>query len=207
MRSLLQRSGIVLARGGVIYKISQKIEKKYVNAKWKSLQKTFKAVGCKSGVTQVPKVIGPECVSIGNGVSFGDDVRLEAWKAYGESCYSPNIVIGDNVVITDRVYVSCIDSVTIGDDVLIGRDVFITDNSHGRVSSTELRMKPVERPLYSKGPIAIGRNVWIGRGVTILAGVTIGSGAVIGAHSLVNKDIPANAVVVGCPAKVIKMLG
>lgn len=53
-------------------------------------------------------------------------------------------------------------------------------------------------------PIEIGNDVWIGANVTILRGVHIGDGAVIGANTLVNKDIPPYAIVVGCPARVIK---
>ncbi|NUZ10663.1 hypothetical protein HUZ36_07720 [Pseudoalteromonas sp. McH1-7] len=53
-------------------------------------------------------------------------------------------------------------------------------------------------------PLSIGNDVWIGANVTVVRGVKIGNGAVIGANSIVTKDVPAYAVVAGCPAKVIK---
>lgn len=56
----------------------------------------------------------------------------------------------------------------------------------------------------SKGDVIIGNDVWIGRGATILSGVNIGNGAVIGAKAVIAKDVPAYAVVVGNPSKVIK---
>jgi maltose O-acetyltransferase len=56
-------------------------------------------------------------------------------------------------------------------------------------------------------PIKIGNNVWIGAKATILKGVTIGDGAIIGANAVVTKDLLANGVAVGNPAKVIKMRG
>ena len=63
-----------------------------------------------------------------------------------------------------------------------------------------------DRPVITCKPVHIKKNVWIGVNVTILAGVTIGENAIIGAGSVVTKDVPDNAVVVGCPAKVIKYL-
>ena len=57
---------------------------------------------------------------------------------------------------------------------------------------------------YSNGDIIIGNDVWIGEDATIMSGVTIGDGAVIGAKSVVSKDVPPYAVVVGNPAKVVK---
>jgi acetyltransferase-like isoleucine patch superfamily enzyme len=53
--------------------------------------------------------------------------------------------------------------------------------------------------------VNIGNNVWIGYGACILRGVTVGDNAIIGTNSVVTKDVPANAVVAGLPAKVIRM--
>ena len=70
----------------------------------------------------------------------------------------------------------------------------------------EMFLPPINRPLFSKGPVVIEDNVWIGDKATILSGVTIGMGAIVGANSVITKDIPAYAVVAGSPAKIIKML-
>lgn len=61
-----------------------------------------------------------------------------------------------------------------------------------------------EESSQTKGDISIGHDVWIGHGATILSGITIGDGAVIGAMSVISKDVPPYAVVVGNPAKIIK---
>ena len=67
-------------------------------------------------------------------------------------------------------------------------------------------LPPLARPVHSNGPIVIGKNVWIGDKVTILPNVTIGDGAIITANAVVTKNIPAYAIAVGCPAKIVKMI-
>lgn len=61
------------------------------------------------------------------------------------------------------------------------------------------------QPLTTKGPIIIEDEAWLGHGVTVLSGVRIGKGAVIGAGSVVTKDVPAGAIAVGVPARVVRM--
>ena len=68
----------------------------------------------------------------------------------------------------------------------------------------ERRIRPSERPLYSKGAIHIGRNVWVGRNVCIMPGVVLGNNVVVGANSVVTHDVPDNCVVAGAPARIIR---
>lgn len=83
---------------------------------------------------------------------------------------------------------------TIEDDTLIAINCTILTNNHDFY----------DRPVITCKPVHIKRNVWIGANVTILPGVTIGENAIVGAASVVTKDVPDNAVVVGNPARVIK---
>ena len=96
--------------------------------------------------------------------------------------------------------------IIIGDGCLFGDNVFITDNFHGMSTIEELHVSPIQRTLYSKGGVFIGKNVWVGRNVCIMPSVSIGDGVVIGANAVITADIPAYCVAAGVPAKVIKQI-
>jgi len=91
-------------------------------------------------------------------------------------------------------------AVTIGDDVLIGPNVQLLTPTHP--------VEPVPRREKWEGgqAIVIGDNVWLGGGVIVCPGVTIGENTVVGAGAVVTRDLPANVVAVGNPARVIRQL-
>lgn len=93
------------------------------------------------------------------------------------------------------------DRIVIGTDSLIAEHVTIRDQDHtfGLGLTTG-------RAGFTTAPIQIGNNVWIGAKVTVTKGVTIGDNVVIGANSVVTRDIPANSVAVGAPARVIRKI-
>ncbi len=90
--------------------------------------------------------------------------------------------------------------------IIIGKQVMIAANCAFYSYDHEVYPdSPIhEQPISSKGPIVIEDEAWLGTGVIVLSGVTIGLGAVVGAGSVVTKSIPAGAIAVGNPAKVIK---
>ena len=91
-------------------------------------------------------------------------------------------------------------TIELGDGVYVGPNTLFTTVTHEIGSSS--KRAGVNR--YS--PIRVGDGVWIGASCTILPGVTIGEGSVVAAGALVNKDVPANTLVGGVPAKVIRDL-
>lgn len=134
------------------------------------------------------------------------EAKIEDIQQLGGRYFSPFVKIGNNVSIESDCHISSINKIIIGDNVLMASFVYISDHSHGEITRAELALPPLERPLYSKGPIIIGNNVWIGEKVCILPNVKIGNSAIIGANSVVTKDIPPYSVAAGSPAKVIKQL-
>ena len=107
-----------------------------------------------------------------------------------------NIHIGRGVFINAGCKFQDQGGIYIGDGSQIGHNTIIATLNHG--------LHPEERLNLFPSPVHIGRGVWIGSGSVILPGVTIGDNAVIGAGSVVTKDIPADMVAVGNPAKVIR---
>ena len=147
-----------------------------------------------------------ENVEIGDNFKCGERLKLRTFNGWKDQSFNPCIRIGNNVSIESDCHIGAINKIIIGDNVLIASFVYISDHSHGEITRAELDLAPLERPLYSKGPIIIGNNVWIGEKVCILPNVRIGDGAIIGANSVVTKDIPPYSVAAGSPAKVIKQL-
>ncbi len=110
------------------------------------------------------------------------------------------ISIGSHSGIGINAYVQ--GPLTIGDHVMMGPEVMIYTSNHA-ISRIDLPMS-LQGHMPSR-PVVIGDDVWIGARVIILPGVTIGKGAVLGAGAVVAKDVPDWAIVVGNPAKVIKL--
>lgn len=178
----------------------QKIDSIY--SKWICLK-----FGIRGGVfisRKINELRGPDCIEIGKGTVFGKMMVLTAWTNYGTEVFKPEIKIGENCNFGDYIHITAINSIRIGNNVLTGRWVTITDNGHGKTTFEDLKIAPLQRPLYTKGPVAIGDNVWIGDKATILPGVTIGRGCVIAANSVVSKDVPPYCVVGGNPAEILK---
>ena len=131
------------------------------------------------------------------GVVFGDQVTLNRY-AYVQGG-DGGVRLGNHVEINNFSIINGTGGVDIGDDTLIGPGVRIISYQHQIAAEQTIRSQP------SAGkPIRIGRDCWIGTNAVILAGVTIGDGAVIGAGAVVTRDIPANVIAIGVPAKITR---
>lgn len=155
-----------------------------------------------------------EFVCIAPDVKLGKDVRLSKFiNLYGceigdETKVGAFVEVQKNASIGKRCKISShtfiCEGVTIEDNVFVGHGVVFINDSFPRATTADGALQTeadwkVERTVVKKGAS-------IGSGSTILSNVTIGENAIVGAGSTVTKDVPANAVVVGCPAKVLRYI-
>ncbi len=145
----------------------------------------------------------------GTGVvlQIGRSGRIElgrwSWVGHGSKlrAHEGVVSIGAKTVLGQECTVSAFQHVSIGRECVIADRVMLIDFEHGTVE--------VDRPVRLQGiykrDVRVGNNVWIGYGACILRGVTVGDNAVIGTNAVVTRDVPANAVVGGVPARLIRM--
>lgn len=112
--------------------------------------------------------------------------------------FGKNITIGKHVFINACCHFQDHGGVTLGDGCQIGHNVVFATLNHG--------IAPTDRENTYPASIVLGKNVWVGSNATILQGVTIGDNAVVAAGAVVTKDVPANTIVGGVPAKVIRRI-
>ena len=168
------------------------------------LKRQFKKVGVGFGLGKDYSVLNPQFIEIGDNFSAGSRFRIEAWDKYNNKEFNPEIVIGNNVVFNTDIHIGCINRIEIGDNCLFASRIYITDHDHGDTTVDSLTQIPIERDLFSKGIVRIKNNVWIGEGAVILSGVSIGENSIIASNAVVTKNFPANSVIGGVPAKIIK---
>jgi acetyltransferase-like isoleucine patch superfamily enzyme len=134
-------------------------------------------------------------VTIGDRSTINDDCYLQTGQG-------GTIEIGPDTHLQPRCQLSAyVGSIRIGARISIAPNVAFYPYDHGIQAGIPVRQQPLE----SKGDIVIEDDVWIGTGVIVLAGVHIGAGAVVAAGSIVTRRVPADAVVAGSPARVIRL--
>src|ERR687895_580567 len=146
---------------------------------------------------------------VGPGVELeierGAKLRLGRWSWIGHGTkirvHEGVVEIGAKTVLGQECTISAFQHVSIGRECIVADRVMLIDFDHGVVET--------ERPIRAQGiykrDVRVGHNVWVGYGACFLRGVTVGDNAVVGTSSVVTKDVPANAVVGGAPARLIRM--
>jgi acetyltransferase-like isoleucine patch superfamily enzyme len=138
-------------------------------------------------------------------IARGAEIRFGRFVWIGDGtkirCHEGVVEIGDKTVMGQECTISAYQHVRIGEQCVIADRAMFIDFDHGVVE--------VERPIRLQGiykrDVIVGSNVWIGYGACVLRGVSVGDNAVIGTNSVVTRDVPANAVVAGIPARIIRM--
>lgn len=142
----------------------------------------------------------------GFGVSAGPFFHIVADRArpveicgWGSPEDHGQVQLGAHCLILPGVRIQSATRIEIGDDCMVAAGAYITDADwHGLYDRTHEG--------GARAPVTLGNNVWIGEGACVLKGVTIGENSVVGARAVVAEDVPANVVVAGNPARVVKGL-
>ena len=132
-------------------------------------------------------------VRFGRFVWVGDGTKIR--------CHEGEVEIGQKTVIGQDCTISAYQRVRIGEQCVIADRAMFIDFDHS--------VGEVEQPIRAQGiykrDVEVGSNVWIGYAACVLRGVSVGDNAIVGANAVVARDVPANAVVGGVPAQVIRM--
>jgi acetyltransferase-like isoleucine patch superfamily enzyme len=132
-------------------------------------------------------------VDFGRFVWIGDKTKIR--------CHEGRVEIGDKTVIGQECTISAYQHVRIGQQCVIADRAMFIDFDHGVVEVE----RPIRRQGIYKRDVVVGSNVWVGYGACVLRGVSVGDNSIVGTNSVVTKDVPANAVVAGIPARIIRM--
>lgn len=165
------------------------------------LAKLFCGFGLNSIIQEDYKISNFTYTLIGTGTFIKDNCWLNICSY--DSTIMPKIIIGDGCQIGSRFTISIANRGIIEKNVIIAPNVYISDCSHNYES--------IGIPIMYQGitsvtnEIIIGENSWIGANSTIVGNVHIGRGCVVGTNSFVTKDVPDYSIVVGSPAKIVKM--
>ncbi|HXE43711.1 MAG TPA: acyltransferase [Conexibacter sp.] len=145
------------------------------------------------------------CPGVQFEIGRGARVVLGRWSWLGHGtkvrAHEGEVLIGAKTVLGQECTISAYQHVAIGRECIVADRVMLIDFDHGVVE--------VERPIRLQGiykrDVNVGHNVWLGYGACILRGVSVGDNTVVGTSSVVTKDLPANAVAAGAPARVLRM--
>lgn len=142
-----------------------------------------------------PEAARPILVDLLGELGEGADVRPPLFVDYGSY-----ITIGAGTFINYNLTALDVAPITIGKDCQLGPNVQLLTPTH------PIEPQPRRDKLEGAKPIVLEDNVWLGGGVIVLPGVTIGENSVIGAGAVVTKDVPANSIAVGNPARVVRSI-
>ncbi|HWC35197.1 MAG TPA: acyltransferase [Mycobacteriales bacterium] len=134
----------------------------------------------------------------GGSLAVGDNTDI---RRFGTYHVGGEIMIGSGCVMSTGLHLHCAERVTVGDLTIIGEYTTIADSRHLRT--------PLDVPIHhatTTAPVAIGANIWMGAHAVIAGGTTVGDMAFVAAGAVVTRDVPANWLVAGVPAKEIREL-
>ena len=160
------------------------------------------AVGRQFQMEQLPYLAGRGSIVIGDGVQLSGKSSIGFSNRAHER---PKLSIGDRSYIAHGCSFAVAQSISIGRHCLIAGGVTVRDfDGHPLDAERRRRLEPT--PVEAIAPVVIGDDVWIGQGATVLKGVSIGARAIVASQAVVTKNVPADVIVAGNPARIVKSL-
>ena len=160
---------------------------------WEHVARTIRLSASLNSSTSIDETRERLSEIIGSGIDPSTTIFVPFHTNFGR-----HTKLGKGIFINHACSFLDLGGITIEDDVQIGPRVNLVTENHP--------LDPADRKSLLLKSILIKKNAWIGAGATILPGVTIGENAVVAAGALVNKDVPADTVVAGIPAKVVRTI-
>jgi acetyltransferase-like isoleucine patch superfamily enzyme len=157
-------------------------------------RRAARALGCSPSQLDVS---GPCVIHGGGRFVIGQNVSLRATPRLPIELYcapGATITLADHAFLNQGVHIACMREVSIGENCLIADQALIMDTDFHSLGDEPIQLEPVR----------IERRAWIGARAIILKGVTIGEAAIVGAGAIVTRSIPARAVAVGNPARLVR---
>ncbi len=166
-----------------------------------AVARSFAAFGGRSVIELPVRIVGERMIKIGSGVFVGGSSWLQA---IGDPVPgAARLEIGDGTCIAGHCVLSAVESLVVGTSVLMARNVYIADHSH---AFTDPSCPILDQGTDKVAAVRVGDGAWLGQNTVLLPGVTVGAGAVVGANSVVRDDVPDRTLVVGAPARVVRVL-
>jgi lipopolysaccharide O-acetyltransferase len=177
---------------------------------WVRTRDRLFAIGCRGAfssfgrgsVVQLPvRLNGESRIAVGSDVFVGSGSWLQTLQSSAGDGSGGTIHIGDGTSIAGSCVLSAASSIRIGRKVLMARNVYVADHGH---AFADPQRAVLDQGIRDVRPVEIGEGAWLGQNVFVGPGVRIGRGAVVGANAVVLHDVPAYAVAVGAPARIVR---
>jgi acetyltransferase-like isoleucine patch superfamily enzyme len=161
----------------------------------------FAHFGKRSLIVSPRGILAPHRIEIGDDVLVHEGAMFSVVESFNGRDHEPWLSIGSGCNIGPRIWFSCVGQIEIGEHTLIAHDVLIADSHH---EYQDLDQPIIRQPMAEPAAVKLGAGCYVGAHAAILAGVTVGENSFVGANSVLTSSAPANSVIAGNPARVIR---
>lgn len=161
----------------------------------------FARFGERSLIVEPRGILNPHRIEIGDGVLIHENAMFSVVEDFNGRRHQPSLRIGSGTNIGRGIWFSCVGDIEIGENTLMSHDILIADSYH---EYHDPHTPIMQQPMAEPEPVRIGPGCYVGSHAAILAGVTVGENSFIAASAVLTSSVPANSVVAGNPARLIR---